>query len=204
DIFTTRVRGNVDREIAAACGKPCRTASADRGCPCSFNVCILLRFRLNNDLVADLHLERRDIHLSAVNGDVAVVHKLACLTARGRKARAIDNIVQATLKQEKKVFARNPLLAKSLFEICTKLFFENEVNALHLLLLTKLFAIARKHLASGPAVLSRRIGSAFFDRTRRLEAAIALKKKFCTFAAAKPAHRISISSHNLPPAILAA
>src|ERR1051326_1117499 len=49
-------------------------------------------------------------------------------------------------------------------------------------------------------MLSGRLRAAFFNRTRRFVAAISLEEKFCTFAAAQAAHRISIPSQSfLPP-----
>jgi hypothetical protein len=74
--------------------------------------------------------------------------------------------------------------------------FEDEINALDLLLLAQLLAITDQRLAAahGIPVLSRWLCTALFNWTRRLVAAITLKKKLCTFAAAQTAHRISIPS----------
>jgi hypothetical protein len=49
-------------------------------------------------------------------------------------------------------------------------------------------------------VLSRRLCAALFNRTRWFVATVALEEKFCAFAAAQAAHRISIPSQSfLPP-----
>src|SRR5437762_4584978 len=49
-------------------------------------------------------------------------------------------------------------------------------------------------------MLSGRLRAAFFNRTGRFVAAISLEEKFCAFAAAQAAHRISIPSQSfLPP-----
>src|SRR5256885_262282 len=49
-------------------------------------------------------------------------------------------------------------------------------------------------------MLSGRLRAAFFNRTGRFVAAISLEEKFCPFAAAQAAHRISIPSQSfLPP-----
>jgi hypothetical protein len=56
------------------------------------------------------------------------------------------------------------------------LLFEYEIDALYLLLFAKLFAIARKHLAAGRAVLSRGIRTAFFNGTRGSVATVAFQK----------------------------
>jgi hypothetical protein len=80
--------------------------------------------------------------------------------------------------------------------------FEDKVDALDLLLFAQLLAVTRQSFAATHrvAMLSRRLGSALLDGTRRLVTAISLEEKFSTFAAAQAAHRISIPSQSfLPP-----
>jgi hypothetical protein len=80
--------------------------------------------------------------------------------------------------------------------------FEDEVDALDLLLLAKLLAVTSQRFAAPHRItmLSRRLSTPLFDGTRRLVTAISLEEKFCTFAAAQAAHRISIPSQSfLPP-----
>lgn len=126
---------------------------------------ILVTLVFDADDVALFDLERWDINLTSVYFDVSVIHELPSLTARSRETGTVNDIVQSTLKHEQKVLAGDALLMQGFFEVISKLLFENEVNALYLLLFAKLLAIARKHLASSGAVLSGRVGSAFFDRT---------------------------------------
>ena len=66
-----------------------------------------------------------------------------------------------------------PFWLQGLFEIISELFFEDEVDAFYLLLFAKLLAVTGEHLAAGSTVLSRRVRSALFDRTRGLETSIA-------------------------------
>ena len=59
---------------------------------------IILAGFADSHFVADLHLERRDIHLAPVDLDVAVAHDLARLTAAGAETHAVDHAVQAALQ----------------------------------------------------------------------------------------------------------
>src|SRR5204863_3896198 len=105
-------------------------------------------------------------------------------------------------KQEQKVLTRNSFLARGAFKVISKLSFEDKVDALDLLLLAKLLAISSERFAAphGIAMLSGRLCAALFNRTGRLVTAISLEEKFCAFAAAQTAHRISIPSQSfLPP-----
>jgi hypothetical protein len=107
---------------------------------------------------------------------MAVIDQLTCLSAGSRKAGPVDNIVQPAFEHEQKVLARNTFLVKCLFEIIAKLFLEDEVDPFDLLLLAQLLAVPGEHLATCGSVLSRRVGAPLFDRTRGLEAPIALKE----------------------------
>src|SRR5918998_1506135 len=68
-------------------------------------------------------------------------------------------VVQPALQQEQKVLARDALLARGLLEVVAELAFEDEVNALDLLLLAQLLAVADQCLAAPHriAVLPRRL-----------------------------------------------
>ncbi len=131
-----------------------------------------------------------------------MVYQLARLSARGGKTCTVNRIVQPTFEQEQKVFAGNPLHARSALEIVTELSFKDEVDAFDLLLLAQLLAVSDQRLAATHrvAMLSGRLCTAFFNRTRRLVTPVTFKKKLCTFTAAQAAHRISIPSQLfLPP-----
>ena len=100
-------------------------------------------------------------------------------------------------EKRQEVLARDALHAGGLLEIVAELAFEDEVDALDLLLLAELLAVADQRLAAaqGVAVLSGRLRAALLNRARRLETAVALQKQFRTFAAAQTAHRTTIPSH---------
>src|SRR5690349_9483720 len=127
DILTCRQRCDRNRKISALRRDPCRTSSSRGGRPRSIDVGILRALFLDRHDIADLDLERRDVHLASVNKDVAMVHDLPSLATRSRKTRTIHDVVQTTFKHEQKVLARNALLTKCLFEIVSELFFEDEV-----------------------------------------------------------------------------
>ena len=157
---------------------------------------------LHGDYILGSYLIRRNINFAFVNQHMSVIDKLSRLATRSRKARPIDNIVQPSLEQEQKVFARDPLLARGLFEVISELSLENKVNSFDLLLLAKLQAITGERLSATHriAVLSRRLSAALLNRTGRFVATVSLEEKFCTFAAAQTAHRVSIPSQSfLPP-----
>src|SRR5207249_3966944 len=90
-----------------------------------------------------------------------------------------------------------------ILEIIAELSFEDEINAFNLLLFAQLLAITNQRLATTQriAMLSGRLCTALFNRTRWLVASITLEKKFCTFAATQTAHRISIPSQLFMPPV---
>ena len=93
-------------------------------------------------------------------------------------------------------------MARSAFEVVSKLSFENKVDPFDLLLFAELLAITGQSLAAthGISMLSGRLSAALFNRTGRFVATVSLEEKFCTFAAAQTAHRVSIPSQSfLPP-----
>src|SRR4029077_11282002 len=102
-----------------------------------------------------------------VDQHVPVIHQLARLTSRGRETSPVDSVIQPSLQQEKKVLARDALLARRTFEIVAKLSFENKVDPFDFLLFAELLAITSQRLAAthGITVLSGRLSAALFNRT---------------------------------------
>ena len=101
----------------------------------------LLRTLADRDLVANLALEGRDVHLAAVDLDVSVANDLAGLAARHREAEAVADVVQAGLKLLEQEFAGHAGLVGGLLVVRAELGLQREVDALRLLLLTKLEAV---------------------------------------------------------------
>ena len=77
-----------------------------------------------------------------------MIHQLTRLTSRGRKAGPIDGIVQASFKKREQGHARYAFELARPFKVISKLSFENEVDALDLLLLAKLLAVASQRFAA--------------------------------------------------------
>src|SRR5438874_7792908 len=152
----------------------------------------------HRNFVARRDLERRDIHLASVHRDMAVAHQLARLTTAGAKAHAIDDVIQAALQLLQKRFAGDAFLGRSLFEIVAKLLFQREVDALGLLLLAQLQAVANDF---GLAIFAVLAGSevTLFHRALFTKTLGALEKKLHAFAAAKAANGTGITSHLFSP-----
>src|SRR5437016_11615330 len=93
---------------------------------------------LHGDYILGSYLIRRNINFAFVNQHMSVIDKLSRLATRSRKARPIDNIVQPSLEQEQKVFARDPLLARGLFEVISELSLRSEEHTSELQSLTNL------------------------------------------------------------------
>src|SRR5260370_24745530 len=133
---------------------------------------------------------------------VSVSGRLAARQPRRRKAGTIRRVVETTFQQKQKILAGNSFLPGRALKIVAKLTFENEIDAFDFLLFAELLAISGQRLAAAHriAMLSGRLRATLFTRTRGFVATCTLEEKFCSFAAAQPAHRIPIPSQSfLPP-----
>src|SRR5215217_705091 len=144
---------------------PVRAAAPAGRLPGALDVGVLAARLLDADDVAGLDLERRDIDLAPVDLDVPVVDELARLAPRGGEARAVDRVVEAALQQAQEVLARDTLHARRALEVVAELPFEHEVDALDLLLLAQLKAVALQRLTAAHrvAVLPRRLRAALLN-----------------------------------------
>ena len=77
-----------------------------------------------------------------------MIHKLTRLASRGREAGPIDGIVQASFKKREQGHARYAFELTRPFKVISELSFENEVDALDLLLLAKLLAVTSQRFAA--------------------------------------------------------
>src|SRR5271165_4542368 len=130
----------------------------------------------HRDFVPGIDLERRDVHLPAVHRDVAVTDELPGLTPRHRESEAVDDVVEPALQLLEQHLAGDALGAGGAFEIVAELLFLGEVDALRLLLLAKLQAVAHDFRL---AVLAMLAGGeiAFFDSALFAVAAFTLQIK---------------------------
>ena len=101
-----------------------------------------LDFLLDGDLIADINLVGRFVDLAAVYGDVTMTDDLAGLATREREAEAVGDVVEASLKLLKEEFAGDAGLVRGLLVVSAELSLEGEVDALGLLLLAQLQAVA--------------------------------------------------------------
>src|SRR5262245_13744957 len=148
--------------------------------------------------VARLDRERRDVHLAAVHGEVAVAYELARLRPRRREAQAIGDVVQPPLEQLQQRLAGDAAGPLRLLEVAAELVLEDAIDALDLLLLAKLHTVSGQLGLAGLAVLTG--GEvALLDRALLRVAALALEEQFHPLAAAEAADRSDITSHSVNP-----
>src|SRR5450432_649332 len=96
----------------------------------------------------------RDVDPVTVNQEVAVAHELTRLVTTGRKPRAVDDVVETTLKDAQQVLASTARSTARLFVVAPELLFEDAVNARTLLLLAHLQQVLAVFGAAA-AVLTR-------------------------------------------------
>src|SRR5713101_3918861 len=125
---------------------------------------------------------------------MSVAHELPRLGARRRQPKAVDDVVEPALEQLQQRFARNAARPFGGFEVAPELVLEHAVDALHLLLLAQLQAVAGQLGLPRLPVLSRR-EIALLDRALLRIAAFPFEKQLHRLAAAEPAHRSDITRH---------
>src|SRR5581483_1804773 len=152
----------------------------------------------HRDLVTGLNLVGRNVHLAPVHLDVAVTHELARLAAGRPEAQPKNNVVQPPLKLLQQHFTRDSLGAGGFLVVVAELVLADKVDALGLLLLAKLQAIADDLrlavftvLAGGEVALLHR---AFVGKALR-----ALEEQLHALAAAKAAYCVLISCQFASP-----
>src|SRR5262245_3059718 len=118
---------------------------------------------------------------------MTVAHELSRLGPRRREAKAVDDVVEAPLEKLQERHAGDPARALGLLEVGAELILEHAVNALDLLLLAQLQAVARQLRLTRLAVLPRR-EVALLDRALLRVAALALQKELHRLTTAQPAH----------------
>src|SRR5262245_49254983 len=146
------------------------------------------------DDVTGLHRVRRDVDLLAVHREVPVAHQLPRLRPRGREAQAVDHVVHAPLEQLQQRLAGDAARALRHLEVAAELVLEDAVNALDLLLLAQLQAVADQLGLAQLAVLPRR-QVALLDGALLRVAALSLEEKLHPFAPAQPADRTDVTCH---------
>src|ERR1041384_7925042 len=145
--------------------------------------------------IARLDRERRDIHLLAVHDEVAVADQLPRLRRGRREPGAIGDVVEPPFEQLQQRLAGDAARPLRLLEVAAELILEHAVDALDLLLLAQLHAVAGQLLLARLPVLPRR-EVALLDRALLGVAALALEEQLHPLAAAQAADRSNVSSQN--------
>ena len=143
--------------------------------------------------VAHTDLQRRDVHLAAVEGEDTVTHELTGLVARVGKAHAVDDIVKATLKNDQQVGTGHALLHFGLFKVAAELAFQDAVGAAGLLLFTQLHRVFA-HFLAGAAMLTGCVGTTILS-TFISEATVALEEQLAALTATDAAFGFGIFGH---------
>ena len=125
---------------------------------------------------------------------MAVADDLTSLTSRDRITQTVGHVVETTLKLLQQQFAGYTGTLVGLLVVLAELTFEREVNALGLLLLTQLQAVAHDLLGARLAVLAR--GEiALVDSTLVREATRTLEEQLDAIAPAKTADSSCVTCH---------
>src|ERR1700761_764291 len=136
---------------------------------------------------------RGDVHLAAVDGDVAVGGELAGHVPALGEAGPVHHVVQPALQDLEQVVAGPAVTAGGLFVVVVELPLEHPVHPASLLLLADLQEVLAL-LGAVPAMLTRRVGPDL-DRALRRVALGALQEQLHLLAAATLAVRARVSSH---------
>src|SRR6185503_4827086 len=135
-----------------------------------------------------------DVDLAPVHREVTMSHQLTRLRPRRREAQAIRHVVEPALEQLQQRLTGDAAGPLRLFEVEAELILEHAVDALHLLLLAKLHAVALQLRLAGLAMLTR-CEVALLNRAFFGVAALALEEQLHAFATAQAAHRSDVTSH---------
>src|SRR5207248_11159308 len=115
---------------------------------------------------------------------------------RGRESQPVDDVVEAALQQLQQRLAGDAAGALRRFEVAAELVLEHPVDALHLLLLAQLQAVAHELRLPQLSMLPRR-QVALLDRALLGVAALSLQKELHAFAPAQPTNGSNVTCHSL-------
>src|SRR5207247_2040450 len=199
DLLARRHRHDASGDRCRVEGEPAGDAAALHLFHRMFDRRVLLRPAEYRDHVAFLHRVRRDVHLLAVDEEVPVAHELPGLRTRRRQAEPVDDVVEPPLEKLQQRHARDAARPLGRLEVAAELILEHAVDALHLLLLAELQAVAGELRLPRLAVLARR-EVALLDGALLRVAAFPFQEQLHALAAAQPADGSNVTRHlHSPP-----
>ena len=124
-----------------------------------------------------------------------MAHELPRLRPRRRQPEPVDDVVEPPLEQLQQRLAGDAARPLGRLEVAAELILEHAVDALDLLLLAQLQAVAGELRLARLAVLSGR-EVALLDRALLRVAALSLQEELHRLAAAQAADRTNVTSHS--------
>src|SRR6185295_13619053 len=157
---------------------------------------LLARLGAHTHFLARRHVIARDVHALLVHFDMAMTNELARGLAAAGEAHAVHHVVQTRLERREQIVTAKTGLRAHLVEGVAELLLAHAVDALDLLLLTKLLGELRRLAAAGRGltVLARRIRTTL-DGALLGEALGGLEEQLGSLAAALTAARTCIATH---------
>ena len=125
-----------------------------------------------------------------------MAHELTRLRTRGRQAEPVDDVVETALEQLQQRLTGDAALTVRHLEVAAELVLEHAVDALDLLLLAQLQAVAHELGLPQLAMLSRR-QVALLDRALLRVTTLSLQEELHAFAPAEPANGSDVTCHSL-------
>jgi hypothetical protein len=125
---------------------------------------------------------------------VAVTHQLPRLRPRRRQPEPVDDVVEPLLEELQQRHAGDPARPLGALEVAAELIFQHAVDALHLLLLAQLQAVAGELRLPRLAMLPGR-EVALLDRAFLRVAAFPLEEQLHRLAAAQTTDRTDVPGH---------
>src|SRR5206468_2221910 len=121
-------------------------------------------------------------------------HQLPRLRPGCGEPHSVNHVVQPAFEQLQQRLAGDAAVALGGLEVAAELIFEHTVDALHLLLLAQLHAVAH-HLGLARLAVLSRWKVALLDGALLRIAALSLEEELHSLSPAEPAHRTHVSCH---------
>ncbi len=158
-VFANREAFNLTFEFLFFYGYPGRQSSAhNRIQRINYRLNLATLFRHFNH-VADIHEITWNVDALAIHQKVIVPDKVASLSTGIRETKAINDIVQPSLKRDQQIRTGDPFFTVRFFKEKSELFLGKPVGIFYFLLFTELNTVIRWFSAPSLPVFTRRISS---------------------------------------------